>query len=404
MKDRYTTTVEKIRARSVNLGISDVLTKKQKEDVAARAEVHFHEEMHTWFKTKARLDTSQKGYHEEKMKEHKKTGEALFKFDCKTLIHTELDLQYSSETNTDQEHSSIVSESSEAATGKTTEGLASSGQSWKWEYVICCATGTEKFASENQIAEHAFQLPEHYIIREKANKRLDEITHYDNIEGGMAAVTRRNVFLDTPFKLLKVELTLSTGEERVLWVERRLVNIKADLNHRQRALKKWAANRPKLPLYIVECEFLTHSRTEEPLREAEEEEKEQQNEENREAHEHGVNAQTISQEQIGGYTGDIELERLPLLTFSDRKLANEHAGAMFLHHSAVNEAIRCPLDDFWWANNAVPIHKEAEQAAKAPGARYLAELSTQNMSSRVGFEWMRVAVYKVDDVSGPLNI
>ncbi|KAI1374935.1 hypothetical protein F4677DRAFT_446842 [Hypoxylon crocopeplum] len=264
-----------------------------------------------------------------------------------------------------------------------------------WEYVLYCKSNTQTHPLNQGIPNHTTQLPGSYVKRAEANAKLDETTSYDHFDGGMAAVSRRHAYEHTPYKLLKVELTLSTGEERVLWVERRLVNLAKDLTQKERSLKKWSAPRPKLPHYIVECEFMTQGTTETP---------QQQLSEDDDANDDGDAAGLINHGVVGAYTGDIKLERLPLVTFTERGLANDHAGALFLRHSAVSEAIRGPLDDFWWANNAVPIHREAEKAAKAPDARYVAELYTYDMRTRLGFDSIRVAVYTVDDVLGPLNI
>ncbi|KAI6092520.1 hypothetical protein F4821DRAFT_278800 [Hypoxylon rubiginosum] len=281
---------------------------------------------------------------------------------------------------------------------------------YKFVYTIMSTPNVE-ILSADQIINHAVRLPQYFATREKANARLDQITQYDKFEGGMAAVSRRLVYEDTPLRLLKVELTLNTGEERVLWVERCLVNLDRDLTKNQRALKKWSATRPKLPHYIVECEFMTRKTTETPLQlqylSLEEDEESEEGEEGEAivTEPSSKASQNLTAATAAtGYSGDIELNRLPLVTFTDRTLANEHAGDLFLEHSAVSREIRGPLDDFWWANNAVPLHRDAEAAAREEDALYVAELDTRGMVARLGFDWIRVAVYKVDDVRGPLNI
>ncbi|KAG4216665.1 hypothetical protein PC116_g34854, partial [Phytophthora cactorum] len=98
----------------------------------------------------------------------------------------------------------------------------------------------------------------------------------------------------------------------------------------------------------------------------------------------GISIPAISHEQVGVFSGEIELDRLPLTTFTERGLANKHAGMLFLQHSAVREEVRSPLDDFWWMNNAVAIHKEAETEAGRPGALYAAEMYTMDMNVRLG--------------------
>ncbi|KAI0115017.1 hypothetical protein F4814DRAFT_459839 [Daldinia grandis] len=257
----------------------------------------------------------------------------------------------------------------------------------KWEYVLFSKTSTQSDP----------QLLGSFVDRQQANAKLHERTHYDNIEGGMAAVTRRLVYERSPSKLLKAELTLTNGEEHVVWVDRRLVDLQHDLTKKQRALKKWSADRPKLPHYIVECEFMTRGTTETPQQVLEEDDDDGDGDGD-------GSVPAISHEQVGVLNGEIGLDRLPLVTFTERGLANEHAGALFLHHSAVKAEIRIPLDDFWWAGNAMTIHKEAEKAAGMPGALYNAEMDTHDMNTRLGFDMIRVAVHAVDDLSGPLNI
>ncbi|KAF3064177.1 hypothetical protein GL218_01520 [Daldinia childiae] len=249
----------------------------------------------------------------------------------------------------------------------------------KWEYVL--------FSRTNQ--NDPEKLPGSFVNREQANAKLDEITHHDNIEGGMAAVTRRLVYVYSPSKLLKVELTRTNGEECVLWVERRLVDLQHDLTKKERALKKWSANRPKLPLYIVECEFFTRGTIETPQQVSEESD---------------GSIPVMPHEQVGILNDEIERYRLPLAIFTERGLANEHAGAMFLEHSRVKEEIRWPVDDDWWAEHAVVIHREAEKVARTPEALYVAEMYTHDMNTRLGFDMIRVGVDVVDDVNGPLNI
>lgn len=254
-----------------------------------------------------------------------------------------------------------------------------------WQYTI--ATN-----SQNSLVPANTQT---FPSRIEANDALNSLTSHDRFNGGMDRVTRRTVYEYCPLKLLKVELTLSTGEELAMWVERRLVDVQTDLTKRERQLKKWSANRPKLPHYIVECEFTTRRTTDMP---------QELTEDICEGDGDRGSDRVMSNYVVGAYTGELEMERLPLATFTERGLANDHAGALFLRHSAVNEAIRGALDDFWWANNAVPIHEEARKAAKAPDALYAAELYTWDMNTRLGFDSMRVSVYAVDDVQGPLNI
>ncbi|KAI1452108.1 hypothetical protein F4805DRAFT_463125 [Annulohypoxylon moriforme] len=261
---------------------------------------------------------------------------------------------------------------------------------YKFEYVIYITNDSQNLASNDDIHDHATQFTESFTNREQANAKLLELTQYENFEGDVDAVTRRNIFEYTPLKLLKAEITLATGEERVFWVDRHLVELQ-NLTKRQQRSRKWSAKRPALPHFIVECEFMTRGTSETPEQPTDDESNVEE----------GVR---MSDETVGNQNGDIELERLPLTTFTDRKLANDHAGALFLRHSAVSEEIRTPLDDFWWVNNAVSAHREAEKKARERDGRYSAEIYSMDMNTRLGFDWMRVAVYAVDDVTGPLNI
>ncbi|KAI1464726.1 uncharacterized protein F4812DRAFT_466956 [Daldinia caldariorum] len=311
----------------------------------------------------------------------------------------------------------------------------------KWEYLIFSMTNLpnrtnrrlQNYFEEDRdrdrdiIREQATQLPGSFVSREQANAKLDELTRYDNFKvgGTTAAVTRRHVYEHTPSRLLRVELTLNTGEERVLWVERRLVDIQRDLTKKARALKKWAAKRPALPHYIVECEFMTQKTTETPRRGfygdgKSNSDNDDDNNNNDNDKDNGIDidappAAVFSHEQVGALSGEIELDRLPLATFTERGLANAHAGALFLRHSAVREEIRCALDDFWWTKHAVAIHGEVERRVAVAGGKeeeeegegtrlYVAEMYTLDMRARLGFDMIRVAVHKVDDVCGPLNI
>ncbi|KAI1094382.1 hypothetical protein F5B19DRAFT_490501 [Rostrohypoxylon terebratum] len=263
----------------------------------------------------------------------------------------------------------------------------------KFEYPIYIARNTQNIPRPYNLRDHAVPHPETFTSREQANAKLLELTRYENFDG----VTRKDVFEYTPLKLLKAKLTLSSGERRVLWVDRHVVDLRS-LTKREQSSRKWSAKRPALPHSIVECEFMTRSTSEEPRR--------VELTSDTSDDEGGTDSSGVrlSDERVGDYTGDLELERLPLATFTDRQLANEHAGAQFLRHSAVREEIRTPLDDFWWYNNAVTTHREAAKKAGERDGRYVAEIYTLDMNTRLGFDWMRVAVYAVDDVTGPLNI
>ncbi|KAI1393604.1 uncharacterized protein F4822DRAFT_439625 [Hypoxylon trugodes] len=260
---------------------------------------------------------------------------------------------------------------------------------WKWSYGIWSLVNSHAadIGNGNEMIKKYLTGP--FATRETANAKLHELTNYDQFDGGLAAVARRHAYEQPGSKLLKVELTLATGEDRVLWVERRLVNVQTDFTKRERRLKKWSAERPKLPHYIVECEFVIHGTGGTPQK----------------VPSSPIHCDAaIADEVIGTHNGEIELNRLPLITFTDRGLANEHAGELFLRHSAVNEAIRKPLDDFWWANNAVTLHTEIQKTIREPGRLYTVELYTGDMNVRLGFDLIRVAVHAVDDVTGPLNI
>ncbi|KAI1212327.1 uncharacterized protein F4807DRAFT_457826 [Annulohypoxylon truncatum] len=322
----------------------------------------------------------------------------------KIQIQTQYDHPGTDETNRVNSPSETTDAEAEAEDGRdnlllsdgehTPEGLRRNTivGHHKFEYPIYIANNAQNIARNGDIRDHATQFPKSFTDREQANAKLLELTQYENFEGDVAGVVRRNIFEYTPLKLLKAEVKLSTGEERVFWVDRHLVELR-NLTKKERRSKKWSAKRPALPHFIVECEFMTRSTSETPRQPLDEDE--------------GDSVEgdiQMCSEVVGDQTGDLELQRLPLATFTDRRLANDHAGALFLKHSAVCEEIRTPLDDFWWVNNAVAAHREAEKKAGEKDGLYVAEIYSMDMNTRLGFDWIRVAVYAVDDVTGPLNI
>ncbi|KAI1082257.1 hypothetical protein F5B20DRAFT_587906 [Whalleya microplaca] len=275
----------------------------------------------------------------------------------------------------------------------------------KWEYTIVCTENAQDLTPGDDIKNHARRLPGSFMKRDEANAELEKITSYDQFDDTTHVVQRRYTYEHTPFKLLKVELTLATGEQRVLWVERRLVDLKRDLKQSEKKMKKWSAKRPRLPHYVVECEFIRQVTAEEPQQQRwDEGVMDMDIDTDVDAVGGGATA-VPPREVVGGFNRDIELNRLPLTTFTVRELANEYAAELFLLHSAVREETRGPYDDYWWVQSALPIHREAEGRAKGVGSGlYVADLDTDYMRTRLGFDRLRVSVHAVDDVAGPLNI
>ncbi|KAL7626669.1 hypothetical protein AAE478_003443 [Parahypoxylon ruwenzoriense] len=399
---------------------------------------------------------------EKKLEEEQKAKEQKGSENCKDLRHTTKHIvQQANNTSRNwslQQRSTLAGDDDDDASEHSTclgnrdnrdhrDNGTETGQgtqslhvdTYKWQYLIFTAENTQALSStrshhrhnddndddDNSHRSHATHdtlrsqataLPFSFVTREKANAKLVEITGYDQFEGGMAAVARRNVFEYSPHKLLRAELELvhPTRERRVYWVERRLVDLDRDLTKKQRGSKKWSGARPKLAIYIVECEFATRVATEEQRRVRRRGRRKRRVSPAESTIERGGDYYEREEESddgdgdgdgdvivVGAFTGDIELDRLPLAAFTDRRLANEHAGDLFLRHSAVAEAIRGPLDDEWWANYAVPIHREA---AAAGGGLYVAQMEAYDMRTRLGYDSLRVTVHAVGDVQGPLNI
>ncbi|KAI0887102.1 uncharacterized protein GGS22DRAFT_198534 [Annulohypoxylon maeteangense] len=399
MLDRYNTLDRNAKFTALhNAILKHVKSPEEKQEIASSACEIWHKVMEDNIKDDKNPEEMAM-YHQASMK----PPDYAFDKDCKIQKRSQNDHQLTNVTSLPQSQNVTGVDVNEwrkglpfydaehTTGGGNTEGGTTIVGKHKFEYPIYIAENAQNLARKDDIRDYATQFPESFTDREQANAKLLELTQYENFEGNVAAVTRRNIFEYTPLKLLKAELTLATGEERVFWVDRHLVELK-NLTKRQQSSKKWSAKRPALPHFIVECEFMTRSTSETPQQLPHDDDSDVEGE------------IQMSNEVVGTQTGELELERLPLTTFTDRKLANDHAGALFLRHSAVREEIRTPLDDFWWVNNAVPVHREAEKKAEERDGRYVAELYSMDMDTRLGFDWMRVAVYAVDDVIGPLNI
>ncbi|KAI1637610.1 hypothetical protein F4809DRAFT_640282 [Biscogniauxia mediterranea] len=105
----------------------------------------------------------------------------------------------------------------------------------------------------------ATRLPESFVERVAANRRLDELTAADKSGGLGGAVVWRATVLDTPLRLLRVDLALASGRRMRLWVDRQLVDVRRDIKtKKERDLVKWSRQRPRLPHYVVECGFLIY--------------------------------------------------------------------------------------------------------------------------------------------------
>ncbi|KAI1489334.1 hypothetical protein F5X96DRAFT_684044 [Biscogniauxia mediterranea] len=133
---------------------------------------------------------------------------------------------------------------------------------YKWKYTLHCLDDVRDLDFDDPHSRElgaaararATQLPESYVERVAANRRLDALTAEDKF-----AVVRRATALDTPLRLLRVDLALASGRRMRLWVDRQLVDLRRDIKtKKERELKKWSGTRPRLPHYVVECGFLIY--------------------------------------------------------------------------------------------------------------------------------------------------
>ncbi|KAI0014125.1 hypothetical protein F4779DRAFT_207535 [Xylariaceae sp. FL0662B] len=311
---------------------------------------------------------------------------------------------YTSTPETDSEVESTT-------TRNTPEDTQQTHTTHKWEYVILSTTNATDLGPGEHIKDRAHQLPGSFVLREEANTELEKMTAPDQFDDGGAVVEqRRYTYVHTPNRQLRVELTLAGGEQRVLWVERRLVDLRHDLKANERRLKKWSGARVRLPLYIVQGEMMLYATTEEPQQLRQWDEGGDVEADADVDGGGGSNEMAVElpcREVVGSFSGVIKPNKLQPRAFTVRKLANEHAAWLFLELSKVREEARGPLDDYWWHHNAVPVHKEAERRAKGVGdgdGLYVADLETSDMRTRLGFDRFRIVVYANDDVEGPLNI
>ncbi|KAI5919935.1 hypothetical protein F4810DRAFT_457005 [Camillea tinctor] len=312
------------------------------------------------------------------------------------------------------------------------------------------------------------QLPNEqpFVDREAANRRLDELTSYGNLFPSDGVVSR-TASLESPMRLLRVDIQLASGRKTRLWVERQLVDLRRDIaSKRERGRKMWAEKRPRVPHYVVEGGLLVYECVDggaeggvvRPLvmeRVEEEEEEEDTDDDDdddtlslpdereevaasredrrREMYQRQLrqiasssshqspNQQTPSSSPSPEAEIHITTHPLPLETFTDRALANARASELFRSYARVVGPLRNVLDDHWWAVNAVPADEEARRAIagtatiadgkKAEGERegegeglYDAQLDTQGMRSRLGYDRLYVRVRGVEDLQGPVNI
>ncbi|KAI8625248.1 hypothetical protein F5Y19DRAFT_450776 [Xylariaceae sp. FL1651] len=227
-----------------------------------------------------------------------------------------------------------------------------------------------------------------FADREKANEYLHKNTSPENV-GGLEAIASRTATLEGPERLLKVDLALSNGEHQLMWVEQGMVALNG-LNADLRKQKQWQPTpRPTFPHYIVVCELITYETS--PVT----------------ADEDAISL--IDRTDISppsptmGLGVELDIEKLPLATFTVREMANEYAGKLFLEKLAVKKQFSEPADVSWWEHNALPEHRRAEIRASRPGCLYEASLETYDMCLRLGWNQIAVHVHEVDDVTGPVN-
>ncbi|CAJ2509800.1 Uu.00g057000.m01.CDS01 [Anthostomella pinea] len=273
-----------------------------------------------------------------------------------------------------------------ASAGHTEHGtdenpLVKSG--YKWKYVLHCPETPNDLATSDNVTNEAIKPPETFVDRGEANKRLEELTSYEEL-GGIDAVASKKATLAGLFKLLNVEVTTSSGERLLYWVGREFVDLLRDLEKKERRRKMWSPPRPALRHYIVTSETVTHVATEEP--------------------QPGLGLEG-ERPVAGCFTGEVQFEKnQPLATFTQRSLANSHASKLFLQCGTVDEEFHNTLDLWWWEHTVHPLHRAAAEAAARPGGLYEATLDTGGMRTRLGFDKLAVTVHEVDDVTGPLNV
>ncbi|KAI0598540.1 hypothetical protein F4775DRAFT_601086 [Biscogniauxia sp. FL1348] len=130
---------------------------------------------------------------------------------------------------------------------------------YKWKYTLHRLDDVRDLDVDVDAAAdlraRATQLPESFAERRAANRRLDELTAFDDAD----AVVRRATALDTPLRLLRVDVDFASGRRARWWVDRQCVHLARDLTTtRERSRKKWSGARPRMPHFVVECEFLTY--------------------------------------------------------------------------------------------------------------------------------------------------
>lgn len=261
----------------------------------------------------------------------------------------------------------------------------------KWGYTIKYVDSADLILDDEDRAEKA-TTDRSFADRARANEYLDKKTSPDAV-GGLEAVVRRTTTLEGPERLLKVDIELSNGEHHLMWVERSTVVLR-DLRHERRRQTQWQATpRPKLPHYVVSCDLLNYD----------------------------AKVVTRSDDDSGGDDGDddemdldgergssgagfeVRIEKRALATFTIREMANKHAGETFLEQTKVVGQFREPSDDHWWRCNALPEHKRAEDASRAPDGLYEATIKAYGMRAQLGWDQILVYVREVDDVDGPVN-
>ncbi|KAI1432311.1 hypothetical protein GGR50DRAFT_617062 [Xylaria sp. CBS 124048] len=253
----------------------------------------------------------------------------------------------------------------------------------KWAYQIKYIESMGPFTDEENEKKDA-KIERTFTDRMKANQCLDKNSSPDQV-GGLENIVRRTVSMEGPLRLLKVEVELLDGQHHLMWVEQNPVNVR-ELNATQRKkAQSQLAPRPKVPHFIVTCELIRYNYACTDLRREETDDGNQLQDRDR-------------QSELR-----VQIQKEAPQTFTMREMANECAAALFITRSKVSEQDANTGDDFWWEQNALPVHRKGLSNGGKPDGLYEAVLDTKDMSARVGCDQIVVIVHAVNDIIGPMN-
>ncbi|KAI0526189.1 hypothetical protein F5B22DRAFT_655413 [Xylaria bambusicola] len=272
---------------------------------------------------------------------------------------------------------------------------------YKWAYIVKCIDNADLILDDEDKKKRTMTIKS-FADREKANLELHRYTSPETV-GGLDAIASRSSALEGPQRLLKVDLQLTNGEHYLFWIEQDMVVLR-ELEAKVRNQKQWApVERPKFPHYIVTCDLITY----ETCHVTHSLEQPKPNEDEGEDSDDEMMSLSSQRNELV-FTGtniDTRIEKLPLMTFTFREMANEYAGDLFLKRSKVDEQAVTLDEVLWWEQNALPKHKKAVAAARKPHGLYEIELDIDDidMESRLGWSQILVHVHEVPDVVGPVN-